>query len=68
MKIGMTFNGRKVTSTSQLSRELTKAAERALENGIRKAAGPGVRVTRTPDGYLAEGPSDQIDRLTRRLR
>jgi hypothetical protein len=66
--IEMRFNGRKITSAAQLQRELTKAAERAVEDGIRKAAGPGVRIKKTRDGYIAEGSPDQIDRLTRNLR
>lgn len=68
MKIEMTINGRKITSASQIERELTRAAERAVEDSIRKAAGPGVRIKKTRDGYVAEGSSDQVDRLTRRLR
>ncbi len=68
MKFEMKINGRKVTSTSQIERELTKAAEHAVEESIRKAAGPGVRIKKTREGYIAEGSPDQIDRLTRRLR
>jgi hypothetical protein len=68
MKFEMKINGRKVTSASQIERELTKAAEHAVEEGIRKAAGPGVRIKKTREGYIAEGSPDQIDRLTRRLR
>lgn len=68
MKFEMKINGRKVTSASQIERELTKAAEHAVEESIRKAAGPGVRIKKTREGYIAEGSQDQIDRLTRRLR
>lgn len=68
MKFEMKINGRNVTSASQIERELLKSAERAIEDSIRKAAGPGVRVKKTHDGYVAEGSPDQIDRLTRRLR
>lgn len=68
MKFEMKINGRKVTSASQIERELTKAAERAVEDGIRKAAGPGVRIKKTREGYIAEGSPDQIDQLTRRIR
>ena len=68
MKFEMKINGRKVTSASQIERELTKAAEHAVEEGIRKAAGPGVRIKKTREGYIAEGSPDQIDRLTRRIR
>jgi hypothetical protein len=68
MKFEMKINGRKVTSANQIERELTKAAEHAVEESIRKAAGPGVRIKKTREGYIAEGSPDQIDRLTRRLR
>lgn len=68
MKFEMKINGRKVTSASQIERELTKAAEHVVEESIRKAAGPGVRIKKTREGYIAEGSPDQIDRLTRRLR
>jgi hypothetical protein len=68
MKFEMKINGRKVTSASQIERELTKAAEHAVEESIRKAAGPGVRIKKTREGYIAEGSPDQIDRLARRLR
>jgi hypothetical protein len=68
MKFEMKINGRKVTSASQIERELTKAAEHAVEESIRKAAGPGVRIKKTREGYIAEGSPDQIDRLTRSLR
>lgn len=47
MKFEMKNNGRKVTSASQIERELTKAAEHAVEESIRKAAGPGVRIKKT---------------------
>ncbi|MGO4855054.1 hypothetical protein [Phaeovulum sp. W22_SRMD_FR3] len=68
MKFEMKINGRKVTSASQIECELTKAAKHAVEESIRKAAGPGVRIKKTREGYIAEGSPDQIDRLTRRLR
>lgn len=68
MKIEMKFNGRRITSAAQLEREFTKAAEKAVETGIRRAAGPGVRIKKTREGYVAEGSQDQIDRLARRLR
>jgi hypothetical protein len=68
MKFEMKINGRKVMSASQIERELTKAAEHAVEQSIRKAAGPGVRIKKTREGYIAEGSPDQINRLTRSLR
>lgn len=64
----MKLNGRCVTSAAQLERELTKAAEKATETALRRAAGPGVRIKKTREGYLAEGSQDQIERLSRRLR
>ncbi|MCZ8081449.1 MAG: hypothetical protein O9289_20085 [Rhodobacteraceae bacterium] len=68
MKFEMKINGRNVMSASQIERELTKATERAVEVGIHKAAGPGVSIKKTREGFIAEGSPDQIDRLTRRLR
>ncbi|MCE6957969.1 hypothetical protein LAZ40_02715 [Cereibacter sphaeroides] len=68
MKIEIKMDGRKATSGNQIERELIKAAERALEDSIRKAAGPGVKIKKTRDGYVAEGTPEQIDRLTRQLR
>lgn len=68
MKFEMKINGRKVTSASQIECELTKAAERVVEESIRKAAGPGIRIKKTREGYIAEGSPDQIDRITRCLR
>lgn len=65
MKFEMKINGRKVTSGSQIERELTKVAECAVEDGIRKAAWPSVRIKKTREGYIAEGSPYQIDRLTR---
>ncbi|MCE6950124.1 hypothetical protein LAZ29_04220 [Cereibacter sphaeroides] len=68
MKIEIKMDGRKATSGNQIERELIKAAERALEGSIRKAAGPGVKIKKTRDGYVAEGTPEKIDRLTRQLR
>lgn len=68
MKIEMKINGRAVTSTSQIQRELKKAAEGAVESGLRRAAGPGVRIKKTSEGYVAEGTQARIDHLVRRLK
>ena len=38
--IEMRFNGRKITSASQLQRELTRSMEKQLEDNLKKAAGP----------------------------
>ncbi|PVB60390.1 hypothetical protein [Labrenzia sp. 011] len=66
--IEMRFNGRKITSASQLQRELTCSMEKQLEDNLKKAAGPGVRMKKTRDGYTFEGSPDQIERMKKRLR
>ncbi len=66
--IEMRFNGRKITSASQLQRELTRGMERQVESNLKKAAGPGVRMKKTRDGYTFEGTSEQIERMKKRLR
>jgi hypothetical protein len=66
--IEMRFNGRKITSAAQLERELTRSMERHVEDSLKKAAGPGVRMKKTRDGYTFEGSPEQIERMTKRLR
>ncbi len=66
--IEMRFNGRKITSASQLQRDLTRSMERQVENNLKKAAGPGVRMKKTRDGYTFEGMPEQIERMKKRLR
>lgn len=65
--IEMRFNGRKVTS-SQLRRELARSMEKHVEDSLKKAAGPDVRVKKTRDGYVFEGRPEQIERMKKRLR
>lgn len=67
-KMEMRFNGKKITSGSQLQRELTKAVEKHAETSLKRAAGPGVRVKKVAAGFVAEGDADDIERLRRRLR
>lgn len=67
-KIDMKLNGRKITSSRQLKRELTKAVEKHTETRLKKAAGPGARVRQTAGGFVAEGSPEDIERLRRRLR
>ena len=67
-KMEMRFNGKRITSGSQLQRELTRAVEKHAESTVRRAAGPGVRVKKVAGGFIAEGDPDDIDRLRRRLR
>ncbi|RUV66386.1 MAG: hypothetical protein EOR33_28445 [Mesorhizobium sp.] len=65
--IEMRFNGRKGTS-SQLQRELARNMEKHIEDSLKKAAGPGVRMKKTRDGYVFEGRPEQIERMKKRLR
>jgi len=67
-RIEMRFNGRKITSAAQLQRELTRSMEKHVEDSLKKAAGPGVRMNKTRDGYTFEGTPEQIERMTKRLR
>ncbi|MTH95370.1 hypothetical protein [Roseibium sp. RKSG952] len=66
--IKMKFNGRNITSSAQLQRELTRSMEKQVEDSLKKAAGPGVRMKKTRDGYTFEGSPEQIERMTKRLR
>ncbi|QDL90989.1 hypothetical protein FDP22_03795 [Paroceanicella profunda] len=67
-RIEMRFNGRKITSGAQLRRELTRSMEKHVEDSLKKAAGPGVRMKKTREGYTFEGSPDQIERMKKRLR
>lgn len=66
--IEMRFNGRKITSASQFQRELTRSMERQVENNLKKAVGPGVRMKKTRDGYTFEDTPEQIERMKKRFR
>ncbi len=48
--IEMRFNGRNITSSSQLQRELKRSMEKQIEDNLRKAAGSGARMKKTSDG------------------
>lgn len=67
-RIEMRFNGRKIISTAQLQRELTHSMEKQVEDGLKKAAGSGVQMKKTRDGYTFEGTPEQIERMKKRLR
>ncbi|MBK1625501.1 hypothetical protein [Afifella marina] len=67
-RIEMRFNGRTITSASQLQRELTRSVEKHVEDNLKKAAGPGMRMKRTREGYTFEGSPEQIKRMKNRLR
>lgn len=64
----MRVNGREVTSATQLERELKRSIEGHVHDRLKKAAGPGIRLKTTRDGYLAEGAPEQIERMKLRLR
>ena len=66
--IEMRLNGRRITSATQLKRELTRNMEKHIEESLKKAAGPGIRIKKTRDGYVFEGTPAQIERLRKRLR
>lgn len=68
IKLEFSVDGRKITSPGQFGRELKRAAEKQVEDSLRKAAGPGVRMRKTRDGYTFEGTPDQIERMQRRLK
>lgn len=68
MKLELRVNRRKVTSAREIERELGKAAEQAIEDSLRKAAGPGVRLRKVRDGFVVEGTTQNIGRLADRLK
>ena len=68
IRMEMRLNGRRITAAGQLERELSRAVKSHFETTLKKAAGPGVRLTKTRAGYLAQGTPEQIARLKRRLR
>ena len=63
----MRFNGRKITSSGQLQREFKRSMEKHVEQSLRKAAGSGVKVRKTTDGFTFEGTPSQIERMKKRL-
>ena len=67
IKVGMTFNGKKITSSAQLKREFERAARKALDTEIRKAAPPGVRLSKAAKGYKIEGSEAGVRRMMKRL-
>lgn len=67
-KIEMRLNGRRTTSATQLQRELKRSMERHVEDSLKKAAGPGVRMKKTHTGYTFEGTPEQVERMAKRLR
>ncbi len=67
IKVGMRFNGKSVTSSSQLKRELEKATRQAFDDHVRRAAPSGVRVSKTFRGYKVEGPEAKVKLTMKKL-
>ena len=67
-KLEMQLNGRKITSAVQLERELGRSTENHIQDRLKKVAGSGARLKTTRDGYVLEGPKDQIERIKQKLR
>lgn len=63
----LTFNGKRITSSGQLSRELEKSLVAAVDRQVRMAAPSGVRVKKTATGYVAEGDEKSIQKMMKRL-
>lgn len=63
----LTFNGKRLTSPGQLSRELEKSILAAADRQIRAAAPAGVKIKKTSDGYIAEGDRAAVERMVKRL-
>jgi hypothetical protein len=42
--------------------------EKHIEDSLKKAAGPGVRMKKTREGYSFKGSPEQIERMKKRLR
>ena len=68
IRMEMRINDRRITSAGELERELTQSLKNHVETTLKKAAGPGVRLSKTRDGYMAQGTPEQIERFRRRLR
>ena len=67
-KMEMRFNGRTITSAFQLEREIKRSTERHVEDRLKRAAGPGVRMkNKVRGGYVFEGTPEQIQRMRQRL-
>ena len=68
IRMEMRLNGRPITSTGQLERELSRSVSSHVEKTLKEAAGPGVRLQKTRSGYLVQGTREQIERFRRRFR
>lgn len=74
-KLEMRIDGRKITSNAQLQNEMKRMQkdievrmEKGFEDSLKKAAGPGVQVTKTREGYRLQGKPEQVRREKKRLQ
>jgi hypothetical protein len=63
----LTFNGKAMTSPGQFSRELEKTIRATVDQHVKSAAPPGVKLRKTREGYIAEGDADDIQKMVKRL-
>ena len=68
MKIEAKFNGKRITNSSQLEREMLKSMDREVGESLRKVAGGSVRIKRDHDGFTVEGTPEQIERIQRHFK
>ena len=68
IKMEMRLNGPKITSGSQFTRELTRAAEQHVEAELRRSKAPGIRLRKVADGFAAEGDAAATEQLRHRLK
>jgi hypothetical protein len=47
---------------------VTRSMEKHVEDSLKKAAGPGVRMKKTREGYSFEGSLEQIEHMKKQLR
>jgi hypothetical protein len=66
-KVGMSFNGKRITSSAQMKREIERATRQALDTQVRRSAGPGVQVTKTQEGYKLAGSEAGVKRALKKL-
>lgn len=67
-KIETKFNGKKITNSRQLERELNKSINSHIEKSVGRAAGPSVSVKKTCDGFVATGTEKQLEKMRNRLK
>ena len=66
-KLEMRIDGRKIASNAQLQNEM-KRMEKGFEDSLKQAAGRGVQVTKTREGYRLQGTPEQVGSAKKRLQ